>query len=129
MRNKNFNLNLIQSRSSPSGKNKLVAAGMVQRKETKKLNRTATKALGANYWGMRYLLVTVGTRGDAEPFIALASELKRRGHEVNLASTEGTHDASARRFDRGANYRGALAYSRKPVSCGGSLSLHGWRQK
>ncbi len=33
---------------------------------------------------MRIALVTVGTRGDAQPIVALGAELLRRGHRVNV---------------------------------------------
>lgn len=33
-------------------------------------------------------ILTLGTRGDVQPFIALAQELKMRGHDVNLATGE-----------------------------------------
>jgi sterol 3beta-glucosyltransferase len=33
-------------------------------------------------------IFTYGTRGDLQPYIALALELKARGHEVSIASTE-----------------------------------------
>jgi len=35
----------------------------------------------------RLLLLTAGTRGDVEPFVALAREAARRGHSVVLAAT------------------------------------------
>ncbi len=35
---------------------------------------------------MRILLVTIGTRGDVQPFLALALGLKSAGHEVTLAT-------------------------------------------
>ena len=33
---------------------------------------------------MRIALITVGTRGDAQPMVVLGDELRRRGHEVTL---------------------------------------------
>lgn len=36
----------------------------------------------------RILLATLGSLGDLHPFIALALELKRRGHQLTIASTE-----------------------------------------
>ena len=38
---------------------------------------------------MRALLSTSGTRGDVQPFVALASALQRRGHTVVLCAPEG----------------------------------------
>lgn len=35
---------------------------------------------------MKILIPTIGTRGDVQPFIALAQGLKRAGHPVTLAS-------------------------------------------
>lgn len=35
---------------------------------------------------MRMLISTVGSRGDIQPFVALGSELSRRGHDVTLAT-------------------------------------------
>ena len=37
---------------------------------------------------MRLLLVTVGTRGDVEPFIALAGAAAAAGHDVALCSID-----------------------------------------
>ncbi|RIJ61449.1 glycosyltransferase, partial [Clavibacter lycopersici] len=34
---------------------------------------------------MRLMLITAGTRGDVEPFVALARHAASRGHEVRLA--------------------------------------------
>lgn len=45
---------------------------------------------------MRILIVAIGTYGDVLPFIGLASELDRRGHEVTLACAE-TFMPAARR--------------------------------
>ena len=33
---------------------------------------------------MRVLLSTIGSRGDVQPLVALAEELKTRGHDVRL---------------------------------------------
>ncbi|KAF5009210.1 hypothetical protein FDECE_4575 [Fusarium decemcellulare] len=43
---------------------------------------------GANGWSVRLNIVIqiVGSRGDVQPFIALAAELKRWGHRVRLAT-------------------------------------------
>ncbi|MCI3985575.1 glycosyltransferase [Bacillus vallismortis] len=38
---------------------------------------------------MKINLLTIGTRGDVQPFIALAKELSRRGHHVKIC-TEGS---------------------------------------
>ena len=38
---------------------------------------------------MRILLSTYGTRGDVQPFVALARALKGRGHEVALCTPTG----------------------------------------
>ena len=38
---------------------------------------------------MRVLLSTYGTRGDVQPFVALARALKRRGHEVAVCTPTG----------------------------------------
>lgn len=45
---------------------------------------------------MRVLVVAIGTYGDVLPFIGLAAELDRRGHEVTLACAE-TFAPAARR--------------------------------
>ncbi|MEZ0494105.1 glycosyltransferase [Kineococcus sp. TBRC 1896] len=42
---------------------------------------------GAAGGARRLLLLTAGSRGDVEPFLALAREASRRGHEVVLAAT------------------------------------------
>lgn len=38
---------------------------------------------------MRILLLTLGTRGDVQPFVALGKGLKQRGHEVTVCTTAG----------------------------------------
>jgi rhamnosyltransferase subunit B len=45
---------------------------------------------------MRILVVSIGTYGDVLPFIAMAAELDRRGHDVTLASAEPFGDAARR---------------------------------
>src|SRR5258708_12930672 len=35
---------------------------------------------------MRIILITIGARGDTEPFVALAVRLMRDGHSVTLAA-------------------------------------------
>lgn len=37
---------------------------------------------------MKVLILTMGTRGDVQPFIALAQELRRRGHQAVLGAPE-----------------------------------------
>lgn len=44
---------------------------------------------------MRALLVTHGTRGDVQPFLALAVALKRAGHDALLAAPESFTDSAA----------------------------------
>jgi len=34
---------------------------------------------------MKFLLLSIGTRGDAEPFLAVGDLLQRAGHEVTIA--------------------------------------------
>lgn len=38
---------------------------------------------------MRILLLTLGTRGDVQPFVALGRALKERGHEVSICTSSG----------------------------------------
>lgn len=45
---------------------------------------------------MRVLVVSIGTYGDVLPFIGIAAELRRRGHDVTLASAEVFRDATLR---------------------------------
>lgn len=45
---------------------------------------------------MRILVVSIGTTGDVLPFIAMAAELGRRGHDVTLSSAETFGTAAAR---------------------------------
>jgi sterol 3beta-glucosyltransferase len=44
---------------------------------------------------MKVLILTLGTRGDVQPFIALARELQRRGHHAVLAAPERFADLAA----------------------------------
>ena len=39
---------------------------------------------------VRIMLLTAGTRGDIEPFVALARYAAARGHEVRLGMSEGS---------------------------------------
>lgn len=34
---------------------------------------------------MKFLIISIGTRGDMEPFLAIAQMLKEKGHEVVCA--------------------------------------------
>jgi len=38
---------------------------------------------------MKILLITLGTRGDVQPFIAIGSKLKVAGHNVHIAADTG----------------------------------------
>lgn len=46
---------------------------------------------------MRFSIHTLGTRGDAQPYVALALELKERGHEVLLVAPAQFSDMAAER--------------------------------
>ena len=46
---------------------------------------------------MHYLVMPLGSAGDVHPFVGLALELKRRGHQVTLA-TNGYFADLAERF-------------------------------
>ena len=35
---------------------------------------------------MKITIVTIGSRGDVQPFIALCKELKQRGHETRITT-------------------------------------------
>lgn len=35
---------------------------------------------------MKFNIVTIGSRGDVQPFIALCKEMKRRGHETRITT-------------------------------------------
>lgn len=75
---------------------------------------------------MKIALMTIGTRGDVQPFVALALELRRRGHEVALAAPP-----NARSFveSRGIAFRelgldmAALLSSPEFAGRGGSIGL------
>lgn len=56
----------------------------------------ALRAVVAYGLSMRVLVVSIGTYGDVLPFIGLAAELGRRGHEVTLASAS-VFEAAAKR--------------------------------
>jgi hypothetical protein len=45
---------------------------------------------------MRFAMLTAGTQGDVEPYVALAAGLRRAGHQVRLATHEGFRDLAAR---------------------------------
>lgn len=45
---------------------------------------------------MRVAMVSIGTRGDAQPFVVLADELVRRGHQVVLGLSPNLVDFAAR---------------------------------
>ena len=52
---------------------------------------------------MKVALMTVGTRGDVQPFVALALGLEARGHRVTLAAPPNARsfvEASASRTGR-----------------------------
>lgn len=51
-------------------------------------NERHAQALSQNSGPRRLLLVTAGTRGDVEPFVALADRARQEGLEVRLALTE-----------------------------------------
>src|SRR5262245_57369874 len=38
---------------------------------------------------MKILLLTLGTRGDIQPYVALGRVLRQRGHEVTMCASEG----------------------------------------
>jgi sterol 3beta-glucosyltransferase len=45
---------------------------------------------------VRFAVLTAGSRGDVKPYVALATGLRRAGHEVCLATHEGFRDLAAR---------------------------------
>jgi sterol 3beta-glucosyltransferase len=45
---------------------------------------------------VRVTLVTLGTRGDAQPMVALGAELQRRGHDVVLGLSRGSEELGRR---------------------------------
>jgi len=45
---------------------------------------------------VRIVLLTAGSRGDVEPYVALGAGLRRAGHEVRLATHDGFRDLAAR---------------------------------
>lgn len=47
---------------------------------------------------MRVLVVAIGTYGDVLPFVGIAAEMRRRGHDVTLASAR-RFESAARRAD------------------------------
>lgn len=49
---------------------------------------------------MKIVTVTVGTRGDVQPYIAVARALMDRGHEVTIAASE-EHESLVRRYGVG----------------------------
>jgi sterol 3beta-glucosyltransferase len=53
---------------------------------------------------LRILVLTIGTRGDVQPFVALGQELQRRGHRVTICAF-GTHQGLVERY--GLDYASA----------------------
>ena len=47
---------------------------------------------------MHYLVMPLGSAGDVHPFVGLALELKRRGHEVTLATNGYFADLATQEF-------------------------------
>ena len=47
--------------------------------------------------GLRILVLTIGTRGDVQPFVALGQEMQRRGHKVTICAF-GTHRELVERY-------------------------------
>ena len=39
--------------------------------------------------GMKVLILTFGSRGDVQPYVALGAALRKRGHAVTLATGQG----------------------------------------
>ena len=55
---------------------------------------------------MRITIVTIGSRGDVQPYVALGLGLQRAGHQVRLATWARTHDFVIERgLDHAAIYR------------------------
>jgi sterol 3beta-glucosyltransferase len=52
---------------------------------------------------MKVMILTLGTRGDVQPFVALAQELQRRGHQAVVAAPERFADLVA---GRGVTFQG-----------------------
>jgi len=53
----------------------------------KGINRTADQVAGKQSMsGKKIVLTTIGTRGDVQPYMALALGLKRAGYRVKLAA-------------------------------------------
>ena len=60
---------------------------------------------------MRFALATIGSRGEADPLLALLVQLQRRGHEVLFIATEERHSQARTHGVRTLPVRGDLRAS------------------
>ena len=78
---------------------------------------------------MRFVLATFGTRGETDPFLALAFQLQRRGHEVLLITTE-EYESRARAFGIHVHcvpgsFKASLApIFQRPIQIAGSICVN-----
>lgn len=59
---------------------------------------------------MHLIIATLGTRGNAQPYVAVGKELKRRGHEITVATHE---DYRSLVESNGLSFRGVCGSYRK----------------
>ncbi|WP_368487577.1 glycosyltransferase [Clostridium sp. BJN0013] len=76
---------------------------------------------------MKILAISIGTRGDVEPFLTIAEMLKEKGHEVICAFPEQyrniAHEANIRFFSLGSAFIDLLDNDVGKLSMGGARSF------
>ena len=74
---------------------------------------------------MRVLLTAVGTRGDVQPVVSLAAELRRRGHDVRLCVRGDRGQPGLRSVDSEHAGRGIGLRKKEVVEADGTVSPEG----
>ena len=81
-----FQLRADPRSNPPRGRSRLPAASVSDNSEEQ--DQTTADPLNLRVESKRILFATIGSLGDLHPCIGLALELRRRGHQATIASTE-----------------------------------------